>query len=172
MSQKNKNTLLVIGLVLVALIAYFFGFSKTIEISNQLSVLKKQKQLYQSAPKQLMLLANKEKSLDRVLQDNNLTGLSLQNNLLEILNKESVSNQFKITAFNEPHKYYDAVTKSTISTYQFQLSGSYNSLLKIIHSLEQQYSFGNIVHLNFQTKKNYRTRSKTLFCDVFLQRIH
>jgi len=172
MSQKNKNIVLVLGLVLVVLIAYFFGISKTIEVSNQLSILKQKQQLYQSAPQQLALLANKEKALDQVLQENNLTGLSLQNNLLEVLNKESLIHIFKITAFNEPHKYFDETTKSTVSTYQFEISGSYNSIIQVIHNLEQKYSFGNVVHLNFKTKKNYRTRKKSLLCSVFLQRIH
>jgi len=172
MSQKNKNILLVIGLLLVALGAYFFSLKKTFEINEQLTVLKKQKQLYESAPQQLALLANKEKSLDKVLRENNLTGLSLQNNLLEVLNKEYVGNTYKITSFSEPHIYVNENTKSTVSTYQLELSGSYNSLLKIIHKLEQQYSFGNVVHFDFYTQKNYRTRNKTLLCRIFLQRVH
>lgn len=172
MNQKNKNSVLVIGLVIVALIAYFFGIAKTIELSKQLLVLEKQKKRYQSAPRQLALLANKEQKLDKVLKENNLTGLSLQNNLLEVLNKASILKNFKITSFNEPHQYIDNISKSTISTYKFQLSGSYNTLVQMIYELEQSYSFGNIVHLNFEVIQNYRSRNQILYCEIFLQRIH
>jgi len=170
MNQKNKNILLVFGLVLLVLIAYFFSFSKTIDLNNQLLILEKKKQLYESAPRQLSLLSNKEKNLDQFLQKNNLTGLSLQNNLLEVLNKESVTNDIKIISFNEPHEYKEASKKSTVTTYKFELSGSYNSLIKVLHKLEQEYSFGNITHFEFRTKKNYRTRKSELLCTVLLQR--
>ena len=172
MTQKNKNISLITGLVFVFILAYVYGFSKTIAVGNQLEQLQKQELLYKSAPSQLKALTVKEANLNKVLEANNLSGTSLQNNLLEMLNTSSANLNFKITGFENPHLVKEPATGSNITTYNFTLSGDYNSLIQIIHQLEQKSSFGNIVHVNFNKKKNYRTGKYNLLCSILLQRIH
>ena len=49
--------------------------------------------------------------------------------------------------FLEPH----TITKNdlTIKTYEFTLEGEYNNINELIHQLEQQTKFGEIVNLHF-----------------------
>jgi len=172
MTQRNKNILLVTGLVLVLFIAYQYGFSKTFRISKEVTKLENQKQAYQSAPAQLAALANKEKQLNEILQKNNVEGNSLQNNILKTLNTLSTSSGFTIVAFEEPHTFVDKTSQKTTTTYNFKLQGDYKSLLHVIYSLEQKYSFGNVIQLDFQKKKYFRTRKTYLQCNVLLQRLN
>ena len=135
--------------------------------------------MYQSAPTQLAALANKEQQLDEVLKKNNVAGTSLQNNILKMLHETATTiktttgkDSFKIIAFETPHEYADTATGSTTITYDFTLEGTYQSLIQTIYKLEQAYSFGNVIHVAFDKKKNYRTGKSSLQCKVLLQRIN
>jgi len=172
MTQKNKNIVLVVGLLLVLFIAFRYGFSKTFTISKEVTNLQNQKEAYQSAPAQLAALANKEKQLNEILRSNNVEGNSLQSNILKVLNKLSEDASFMIIAFEEPHVYLDETSKKTTTTYNFTLQGEYKSLINVVYTLEQQYSFGNMINVAFEKKKNFRTGKHFLQCRMLLQRHH
>ncbi|MHA7057060.1 hypothetical protein ACWGOQ_0007565 [Aquimarina sp. M1] len=172
MTQRNKNILLVISLLLVLYVAYQFGFAKTFAIHNKMVALQSQKEAYQSAPAQLAALTNKERQLDEILKKNNVEGNSLQNSILKVLNTLSGDSKYKIITFEEPHTYYDETSKETTTTYNFTLQGDYKSLIQVVYALEQKYSFGNVIHVNFEKKKNFRTGKSFLQCSLLLQRIH
>ncbi len=171
MTQKNKNIALIIGLILVLFVAYQYGFAKTVALRKEVSKLQDQKEAYQSAPTQLAALANKEKQLDEILKKNNVEGNSLQNNILKVLNTLSADSEFAIIAFEEPHSYLDESSQKTATTYNFTLQGDYTSLINVVYALEQTYSFGNVIHVSFEKKKNFRTGKSFLQCQVLLQRI-
>jgi len=172
MTQKNKNIALIIGLLLVVFIAYQYSFSKTFAVSKEVAKLENQKEAYQSAPAQLAALANKEKQLDEILKKNNVEGNSLQNNILKVLNTLSNDSGYTIIAFEEPHIYLDEASQKTTTTYNFTLQGDYKSLINVVYALEQKYSFGNVINVNFEKKKNFRTGKSFLQCQVLLQRIN
>lgn len=171
MTQKNKNIALIIGLILVLFVAYQYGFAKTFAMCKEVNKLQDQKEAYQSAPTQLAALANKEKQLDEILKKNNVEGNSLQNNILKVLNTLSADSEFTIIAFEEPHSYLDESSQKTSTTYNFTLQGDYTSLIEVVYALEQKYSFGNVIHVSFEKKKNFRTGKSFLQCQVLLQRI-
>ncbi len=172
MTQRNKNILLVVGLLLMFFIAYRFGYSKTFSLRSEVTKLETQKLAYQSAPAQLAALTNKEKQLDEILQKNNVEGSSLQNNILTTLNTLSNLSEFKIIAFEEPHIFTDEASQKTATTYNFTIQGNYKSLINVVYALEQKYSFGNLIHVDFEKKKNFRTRKSYLQCRVLLQRLN
>ncbi len=172
MTQRNKNILLIVGLLLMLFFAYRFGFSKTFAISSEVTKLENQKQAYHSASAQLAALTNKEKQLDEILQKNNVEGSSLQNNILKTLNTLSNESGFTIVTFEEPHIFTDEATQKTTTTYNFTIQGDYKSLINVVYSLEQKYSFGNVILVDFEKKKNFRTRKTYLQCNVLLQRLN
>ncbi|MBQ0735005.1 hypothetical protein [Aquimarina celericrescens] len=172
MTQRNKNILLIVGLLLMLFIAYRFGYSKTFSLRSEVTKLETQKLAYQSAPAQLAALTNKEKQLDEILQKNNVEGSSLQNNILTTLNTLSNLSEFKIIAFEEPHIFTNETSQKTATTYNFTIQGNYKSLIDVVYALEQKYSFGNLIHVDFEKKKNFRTRKSYLQCRVLLQRLN
>ncbi len=172
MEQRTKNIVLVAGLLCVLFIAYRYGFAKTFTISSELDKLESQKEEYQAAPMQLAALTKKEQQLDIILAKNNVEGSSLQHNLLKTLNTLSDSSKVKVVAFEEPHRFTDEATKKGTTTYDFTLQGDYKALLGVVYALEQKYSFGNIVQVDFEKKKNFRTGASYLQCRLLLQRLN
>ncbi len=172
MTQRNKNILLVTGLLLVLFFAYRYGYSKTFAISKEVTKLEHQKHAYQTAPAQLAALADKEKQLDEILQKNNVEGSSLQNNILKTLHTLSSEYGFVIVAFEKPHVFTQESSQKTTTTYNFTMQGDYKSLINVVYALEQKYSFGNVIMVDFEKKKNFRTRKNYLECNVLLQRLN
>ncbi|MDH7445310.1 hypothetical protein [Aquimarina sp. 2201CG14-23] len=172
MTQKNKNIALIVSLLLVLGIAYQYGFAKTFAISKEVAKLENQKEVYESAPAQLAALANKEKQLNEILKKNNVEGNSLQNNILKVLNTLSGDSGFTIIAFEEPHIHLNEISQKTTTTYNFTLQGDYKSLINVVYALEQKYSFGNVINVHFEKKKNFRTGRRFLQCQILVQRIN
>jgi len=167
MSNKNKNILLIVGFLLVLLVCYQFAISKTLDLKQQYKSLKYEEELFKNTPKQFRVLKQKQKYYDSILVSNKLDGGSIQNNLLKALNIYADANNLKVVSFLEPHE----TTKNDliIKTYEFTIEGNYNSMLALIHQLEQQTKFGEIINLHFEKKKNYRTGRNYLQARVLLR---
>ncbi len=167
MSPKSKNISLIIGVILTVFICYKLGFSETITLKKQYANLKNQEVLFETAPQQLSILKQKQVYYDSILKKYQLDGNSIQNNLLKTINTFSKNSSLKVSGFLEPHSY--AQNGISIKTYQFSLIGDYNSIVTLIHKLEQQTKFGEIINVHFEKKKNYKTGKFSLEAFVLLR---
>lgn len=167
MSKKQKNIALIIGFVVALILCYQLAISNTLEQKKQYNSLKAQELLFKNTPKQLSLLKQKEMYYDSLLTKYQLDGSSIQNNLLKVVNVFANDNNLKVVSFVEPH----AITKNdlTIKTYEFVLEGNYNAINQLIHQLEQQTKFGEVINLHFEKKKNFRSGRYYLQARVLLQ---
>ncbi|SNY99670.1 hypothetical protein [Flagellimonas pacifica] len=168
-SLKNKNTLLLFGFSLAIFLCYKLAISKTLILRKEYQRLSQEEQLFRNVPQQLALLSKKESHLDSLLQQLNLNNTSLENDLLRMVNHEVAKNDLKVIDFNPPH--VSEINGTLTKTYNFTLRGPFTSLIRLIHTLEQQYSFGQITHLDFTKQKNYRSRKDYLEVTVFIQRL-
>ncbi|WP_298760662.1 hypothetical protein [uncultured Psychroserpens sp.] len=167
MTQKTKNSILVCSFILLIIIAYKFAFSNTINAKQEFNALKTKAVAFDNLPSQLASLKQKQKYYDSLLTTYQLKENSIQNSILKTLNTYADSTNLKVTNFIEPHQ-----TKQndlTINTYQFTLEGNYNSIIKLIHLLEQHTKFGEVINLDFQKKKNYKTGKYYLQAHVLLR---
>ncbi len=167
MTNQNKNTVLVVGFIIVLTVCYQLAISNTIVLKKQYNELKQQELLFKNAPKQLSLLKQKQNHYNRLLKKYQLDGSSLQNNLLKTINTYSNTHDIKVVAFLEPHNTLKE--DIIIKTYQFTLEGNYNGILKLIHKLEQDTKFGEIKSLHFKKEKNYRTGKYYLQAKILLK---
>jgi hypothetical protein len=167
MSNKQRLIVLLVSIVIGTIFCYQLAFSKTFALKKQYKKLSQQEILYRNAPKQLTLIKRKQQYYDSILNKYQLKGSSIQNNLLKHLTVYSKQHKLKLIDFLEPHvsKNKDA----TIKTYQFSLEGDYNNILVLIHSLEQETKFGEIINLHFEKLKNYRTGRHYLQARVLLR---
>ena len=171
MIAQNKIIFLLIGLLLAYVLAYQFAIRNTVEIYKEINRLEKDMQLAQNSTMQYTTLKKKEQGLNTILAKNNIDEHAIQNSLLKTLNSISKNLKFSILKFEEPHSYRDTETKEMTTTYNFTLEGDYTTLIQVIHLLEQNYSFGNIAHVEFTKIKKYRTRKSSLNCTLLLQKI-
>lgn len=107
---------------------------------------------------------------DSIISNSRNESTSLQNNLLNILNKYSQEHSFKIITFKEPH--LGVTPDSThITSFQFTLEGKYKDLESVLYKLENEHSLGSLSHISFEKKKDYRLNNFFLQCSVIVQNV-
>lgn len=168
MIKSNKNILLLIGFVLAIIICYKFSITKTLALKTSYENLKQEAFLFENTPKQILILNKKQKYLDSILSKYKVHGQSIQNNLLKTITNFSDENDLVVVSFQEPHKFI-IKDESVITTYNFTLKGSYNNIIKLVYHLERYTKFGEVVNLNFNKKKNYKTGKYYLEASVLLR---
>ena len=94
---------------------------------------------------------------------------SVQNSLIQFIDEQMVDESAKITEFKKPHRVANLDQQSF--TYQFKLKGSFSELLKTIYALEQDGNFGEVIHMDFEKKRNFRTQKERLEATVFIQQL-
>lgn len=166
MKQKTKNIYLICSFVLLIVLAYQFSFSNTISAKKDYDSLKRETMAFDNMPMQLAVLKQKEKYYDSLLTIYQLKDNSIQNSLLKTINSYAEAKDIKISNFIEPHQIQQGDSK--INTYKFTLEGDYNAIITLIHQLEQNTKFGEVINLNFEKKKNYKTGRFYLNAHVLL----
>jgi len=169
MKIDNKNKLLFLGIVLLLFASYYMAIDKTLMLRKESQHLGTQVEQFKDIPKRLSILGQKNSYYDSILGNMNLADTSIQNNLLRTINHEASKNNIKVMDFNQPHIYQ--IGDNTLYTYSFNLSGNYTDILKVVHTIEQKGNFGEIKHVDFQKKKNYRTNRYSLAATVFVQQV-
>jgi len=167
MTYKTKNILLVVGFLFALILCYQMAISKTMALKNECSMLKQQEIFFENSPKQMSLLKQKQKYYDSLLNKYQLNGSSVQNNLLKTINTYADSTNLKVVSFLEPHSVFQ--NELEINTYQFTIEGDFNSILKLIHTLEQDTKFGEIINLHFEKKTNFRANTYYLQAHILLK---
>ena len=153
----------------MALLCYRFSIRNTLEIRSRYMELSQASHQLQDTPRWYTELKLKEHYYDSLIQGMNLGDTSLQNNLLQVLNRESQKNDLKIVDFSPPHIFTGET--NSLYTYSFGLDGGYRGMIKTLYSLEQKGNFGEIVHAGFEKKKNYRTNRDYLVVNVLIQQL-
>lgn len=157
------------GFVIVLFIAYQYSFSRTFDIKNELDEIQLQMRENISSPNDIKSLEKKEEYLDSIISKNRTGSISLQNNLLKVLNEFSDDYSYKIISFKEPHLEILEKEGSRITSFQFVLEGEYKNLEEILFRLEKDYSFGSLSHVSFERKKDYQLNRNFLQCSVVVQ---
>ncbi|KRD05427.1 general secretion pathway protein [Flavobacterium sp. Root901] len=169
MKLNRKNKMLAIGFLVVLYICYSFAISNTLNYYNEYK--NKQQEIAEDSdmPKLVAQLVQKEKQLDQVLSNYDVKiSESFQNDLLKQLTTYSDTFHLKIVDFKEPHIISQ---KGFITTsYTFSLEGSFNGCLALLNKVENNPMLGNIKHLNFIKKRNYKTNTDQLFVEVIMQK--
>lgn len=169
MQLDKRNKLLFLGIVVLLIASYQFAINKTILLRNESQRLNSEVEKFKDIPNKLALLNQKNVHYDSILGKMDLVDTSIQNNLLRTINQEATKTNTKVMEFKQPHLYQ--VGENSLHTYSFTLNGDYKNILRVVHTIEQKGNFGEIVHVDFQKKKNYRTNTYSLGATVFVQQV-
>ena len=169
MKLDRKNKILVFGFMATLYLCYAFAFSNTFIYYNE---YQKQKELAESNlsdPALLEKLLQRERQLDTYLiRYSTAAGKTFQNELLKNLSVLSRKNKLKIVDFREPHAFAENGVKTT--SYLFSLQGSFNGILLLMNSVENNPSLGIVKHISFIKKKDYKTNTDYLTAEIVLQK--
>lgn len=167
MNKKTRNIVLVAGFALVLLIAYQFAISDTLVLKDKYGKLKQQQELFKNAPQKYSLLRQKERYYDSILNANQLSGSSIQNDLLKTISKITEGTSLRIIDFSEPHLFKDS--DYTIKTYSFSVNGNFNDIQQLLYHLEQKTSFGELVNVHYTRKRDFRRWKNFLEASVLIR---
>lgn len=166
----NKSIAIKIAGFFVCLyLVWHFSIKQTFELKNEINHIEKTMINSKSLINKKVLLQQKNKYFDSILNKFNIKGKSIQNNLLNFINNYCSVTNLKIISFKEPHNYSES--NISYNTYRFIVQGGFNEILQLVNRIEQTKKFGSVIHLNFQKKKNYKTGKYFLNADILLQRI-
>jgi hypothetical protein len=169
MALDKRNKALLVGILLLLVASYYLAIDKTFAVRKQYQVLNKEVGQFSNLPQKLGMLEQQEVYYDSILTSMDLKDTSFQNTLLKALNQEAEKQQVQVMDFNRPHTYVEGDTR--YDTYQFVLKGSFTQILQVLHALEQKGNYGELGHVNFEKKKDYRSQKEYLEATVFLMGI-
>tara|TARA_R110002051_G_scaffold2660_1_gene14289 strand:+ start:32657 stop:33178 length:522 start_codon:yes stop_codon:yes gene_type:complete len=168
MTDKQKNSALVAGFVLLLLISYFFSIEKTFDLKQRAKELYQEKELLQNASQRIFNLQQENKYLDSILQVKEISiENSFQQTLLQKLNSFQKEVPVTIMAFNEPHIIEQDNT--ILKTYSLEIKGDFQSLMLLLNTFEKQ-QLGKLTSVTFEKKKNYRRNREELIGEFFIQK--
>ncbi len=155
--------------VVVAFLVYSFAIKKTIDAYSE---YQQNKALMEKAINEPLLAAQLEKEL--VKMDAKIgTHNNLQENVNEALlslitgycqSKNAVLREFPQTTLTEDGNL-------SIETNQFTIGGNFFTLINLVYLLEQKYNLGKIAAVNYQLKKDFKTKELQLTATIYLQNI-
>ncbi|WP_136667703.1 general secretion pathway protein [Flavobacterium sp. H122] len=167
MKLNRKNKFLIVGFILAFYLCYTFAISNTIKYYKEFLSQKEVLAGQNFSPKTISQLNQKEKQLDRLLENQQINiSESYQNNLLKFLNTHAVKFDLKIVEFKEPHVV--KANKSKELNYIFILQGSYNGIISLLNQLENNSNIGFIRHVHFIKERNYKSNIDQLFAEIVL----
>jgi len=169
MKLNYKNKVLFLGVALLLLSSYYLAIDKTLVLRQESQFLSNEVLRFTEVPRKLSDLQHRVMYYDSILTTMDLGNTSLQNNLLKSINREAEKNNTQVMDFNPPHSA--VLSDHQLETYSFELKGAYTDILKVVHSIEQKGNFGEIIHIDFQKKKDYRTDTHSLNATVFVQSV-
>ncbi len=169
MKSNTKLILLAIGVIITLLLCYKMAIANTISLRKEYQMLSKELLFFDEIPEQLSVLNKKKKYYDSLLSEMNIENTSIENNLLRVLNTEAKKNNLNVIDFNNHHLYSD--NHGELKTFIFTLQGDFTNLLKTIHQFEVNGNFGEVIHVEFNKKKNYKTNKDFLNATIFIQNL-
>ena len=169
MRLDNRNKFLLGGFLLMLFLGHHLAFKKTMTLKEEYVANAEKQQLARHVPQELSMLAQKEKYLDAQFKALNLGASSLQNDLLKFLNGVSTANNVKVIEFRLPHGFREK--DALVKTHIFNLEGGFTDILKVVHALEKQGSFGTISHAAFEKKEDHRNGKSSLQALIFLEHV-
>ncbi|WP_350289096.1 hypothetical protein [uncultured Croceitalea sp.] len=169
MNSKNRFFWFIGVVLLLGFLSYYLAISNTLTLRKQYRAAKADSNLTSNISTQLLLLAQKQAYYDSILTKLNLTDTSLENDLLRILNVESERLEIKIKEFKAPHQ--STLDNSKLLTYNFTIEGTFLNLLKLVHNLEKNGTYGEVNHIAFKKERDFKRRKTILTATVFIQSI-
>lgn len=169
LTYKKKNLFLVLIALIVALMVYFLAIKKTMAVYAEFTENKSKMEKAANAP---LLAAQLEKELmvmdSKIASQNNRQG-NVDDAVLSLITTYCQNNHAVLLDF--PETTYSEDGNLSIETRQFMIGGDFFTLINLVYLLEQKYNLGKLVAVNYQLKKDFKTKEMQLTATISLQNI-
>ena len=164
-TYKKKFLFIIVGFVILLMAAYKKNFKSIFEIRSQLSNINKKLNTVDGSYQQIYFLKNEIAQLNDLIGGQTKDPELVQELILDFVTNSNFD--INIHDIEDTHVFSD--DEFTIYTNVLQIEGDYNTLLKLLHTIEKDFTASKVVSSEFYTEKNYRTSSKKLFLKLILQ---
>lgn len=169
LTYKKKNRLLAAALVLFAWVIYSYAISDTVAAWKACSEMEERTAKAAGAPVQNAVLRKQLEEMDRLIGSGAYAGGDVQQALLGIASawcqeKGVLLREFPQTIFSEEKDL-------RIETNVFTVEGDFKKLLGLVYELEQKQKVGKLASVNFQMRKDPKTKTKNLTVTIYVQNV-
>lgn len=170
LSWKQKNRLLLAGLLVTIWIIYAFAISNTLEARTACNTLQSQIDSASGAPARITELEYELKRLDAVSGSthNAPTDSAVHEQLLSLVTEYCENNDLILREFVSPVKYTQQ--EWIVETHPFTVEGNFAGIVQLLDYLRKNVP-GKIVSADIRTKKDNRTKTTSLLVTVYVQNI-
>jgi len=165
LSHKRKF----IAVIVVILLLFFAVYKKTykplFQIQNQIAQSALNANSSQNPQEEIIALRNELSALNKIIGGTKNYTL-IQQQILEFITNNA-SKSTSVYTITDTH--IQRKNDITVYTNKVQLRGKYENLLKLMYTIEKEFTASKIVSANFFSKKNYRTNRTELFLELYFQ---
>lgn len=168
-TYKEKNKLLLAGVMATGLLAYWLAIGPTVDMYRSNRVLTQQLFSAKSAPAEIARLSNELGKYDQAISSFTAAKVDWEQHLLQELSRACEQVGVRLiqlpSASEEKHEGYRVKTRVV------KLEGSYKKLVQVLYALEGQKGIGRISSVQFVLEEDRRTRNTFLFAYMYIQNI-
>lgn len=169
LTYKKKNLLLLVSSVIVMFLVYSLAIKKTIAEYSRFLGNKEKLERAVNAPAMATQLEKELIRMDTKIGNHNAKNINIDDALLSLLTDYCQSHHAVLREFPETTHTEDGDLE--IETNQFMIGGNFSTLINLVYLLEQKYNLGKITSVNYQLKKDFKTKEMQLTATIFLQNI-
>lgn len=169
LTYKKKNLLLLITAVIVAVMIYSFAIKRTIAAYKQVAENQAKMEQAANAPAMAEQLEKELIRMDAKIGNHNTREGNINEALLSLITDYCQSHHAVLREF--PETSYTEDGDLAIENNHFMIGGNFSTLINLVYLLEQKYNLGKIASVNYQLKKDFKTKEMQLTATIFLQNI-
>jgi hypothetical protein len=167
LTYKQRNRLLLPGVIVLLWLSYQYAISNTMELYGQVSKL--ESQMANNSPDKLARLKNKLKKLNSKMSNYKFDDTRDKEYILGITSDFCAKNKLTLSEFPEANIVEDET--SSLETLTITAQGNYIGLLKLLDFLEHQNKIGRISSVQFYTQFDHKNQLSRLYSKIYIQNI-
>lgn len=163
--------LIILGVVILVflIVSYNLALKKTFGLKSQCKEIEARLEQSKNAPQQIAIIKSKLEEINLKAGDKSIDQINLEELIIEHISSYSKQNNLVLKEYPGIHNY--SQQDYTTETCKLTVEGSFIKLLKLAYGIEQNFSYGKVSSLNFNTEKNYKTKKVELLLEIYVQNI-
>ncbi len=169
LTYKKKNRFLWVGLFLFAWIIYSYAISDTLKAWNDCDEMEQRLAQAADAPMQNAVLEKRLKEMEALIGSGKQGAVDARQELMGIAAAWCQESRCTLREF--PATILTEEKDLRVETNMITLEGNFKELLGLVYKLEQRDKPGKLASVDFQMKKDPKTKNRILTATIYIQNI-
>lgn len=165
LTYKQKFFVVIGGFILLFMASYKKTYKHTLTAKKELSLVKEKLSSNESSLNELYHLKTEIGKLEKTIGGQTKNPEYVQQELLNFIS----NNEFNVNIVSIADVHLFSDNDFLIYSNQIEIEGHYTDLLETLYKIEKKFDNSRVVSTQMYSKKNYRTKTKTLYSKIILQ---